>query len=251
MAGSSTDRELAASMTVRKAEPLSQQVTRLLAAEIQAGAFRPGDRLPSEVELARGFGVSRTIMREALASLKNDDILEARQGKGITVKDPLGRQAFRFSDVFGAMIAEPEVNYLYEMRAILESEAAALAALRHDEEEGKAMEAALEALAEAVKKGRSGEDAHNFFNEALVCASRNPVLVEFLNFLRAKLSSLAKELRLNTMMSPERARLVLSEHSRIVAAVRSRDAGEARAAVVYHLRNAAARAGITIFENLS
>ncbi len=231
---------------IKKAKPLSQQVTGILLAEIQAGVFQPGDRLPPETELARKYGVSRTIIREALASLKNDDILESRQGRGITIKDPQGRLAFRFSDVFET-ISQPEVNYLYEMRAILEAEAAGLAALRHTEADRLAIERGYGEMAVAVKEHKPGEEAHFMYNESISVASHNPVLIEFLGFLQAKLRLLAKELRLGTMMSPERATLVLGEHRKIVDAILSRDPTKAREAVLEHLRNAAKRANLQIY----
>lgn len=236
-----------ATSLVKKPESLAQQVSQRLLASIQAGEFSPGDKLPSENELAKEYGVSRTIVREALAALKNDDILEARQGKGIMVKDPEGRKAFRLSDVF-VSISQAEVHHLYEMRAILEAEAAGLAALRQTEEDRVGIARGLEALALAVKEKTSGEDAHDLYNEAIAKASHNPMLIGFLSFLQAKLRSLSKELRLNTMMSPERAKLVLREHEKIVEAILSEKPDNARAAVLEHLRNAAVRAGMTIYE---
>ena len=73
------------------------------------------------------------------------------------------------------------------------------------------------------------------------------ILIEFLGFLQAKLRLLAKELRLGTMMSPERATLVLGEHRKIVDAILSRDPMKAREAVLEHLRNAAKRANLQIY----
>lgn len=230
----------------RRAESLGQQVSQWLLASIQAGKYLPGDKLPSENELAKEFGISRTIIREALASLKNDDILEAKQGKGIIVKDPQVRKAFRFSDVFGT-ISQGEVHHLYEMRAILEAEAAGLAAMRQTKEDRANIAAGLEALALAVIEKTSGEEAHDLYNEAIARASHNPMLIEFLSFLKAKLRLLSKELRLNTMMSPERARLVLKEHEKIVEAIYSGSQARAKAAVMDHLQNAADRAGLKIY----
>lgn len=229
-----------------KSEPLAQQVSQRILARIQVGDFAPGDKLPSENELAKEYGISRTIIREALAALKNDDILESRQGKGITVKDPNSRKAFRFSDVFSS-ISQAEVNHLYEMRAILEAEAAGLAAIRLKEEDRALIQEGLAGLRQAVVDKTPGEDSHNLYNEAIAKASRNPMLIEFLGFLQAKLRSLSKELRLNTMMSPERAKLVLREHEAIVEGIFSRDPRKAREAVLEHLHNAASRAGLSIY----
>ena len=133
-----------------KTERLSSQISKLILSEIQSGQLAIGDRLPSEAELAQKYGVSRTILREAIASLKNEDILEAKQGRGIIVKNSRSRQAFRFSDVFET-ISMGEVNYFYEMRALLESQAAGLAAMRRTQEDIEEITKSFEEMAEAVR----------------------------------------------------------------------------------------------------
>ncbi len=233
-------------VTEIKTERLSSQISKLILSEIQSGQLQPGDRLPTETALAKKYGVSRTILREAIASLKNDDILESKQGRGIIVKDPNLRQAFRFSDVFET-ISVDEINYFYEMRALLESEAAGLAAVRHTAEDRSSIEAALKEMEDAVRNSSPGDEAHFRYNEAIAKASHNPVLIEFLFFLQNKLHSLATELRIKTMMSPERAEIVLSEHKNVVASIFSGDPHVAKQAVITHLKNAAERAGMNIY----
>ncbi len=225
---------------------LAQQVVQHLLELIKEGNYAPGDRLPSENELAKNLGVSRTIVREALASLKNDDVVEAKQGKGILLKDPQGRKAFRVSDVFDTL-SETEATHLYEMRAALESEAACLAAIRLTPEHARLIQDALKGLKDAVAQNQVGEHAHNKFNESIANASGNPVILEFLLFLRTKLYKLSKELRLNTMMSPERASAVFREHEAIVTAILAQDSKGAKEAVQQHLQNAAKRAGLQIY----
>ncbi len=225
---------------------LTQQAVQHLLDIIKEGNFSPGDKLPSENELAKNLGISRTIVREALASLKNDDIVEAKQGKGILLKDPLGRKAFRVSDVFDT-ISENEAKHLFEMRAVLEAEAAGLAALRLTEQGSKSIQEALEALAHTVEENQLGDQAHSVFNESIAKASGNPIIIEFLMFLRTKLQKLSVELRLNTMMSPERAHAVFLEHKSIAEAILARDPVAAKLAVKTHLEHAAQRAGLSIF----
>ncbi|NLD06178.1 MAG: FadR family transcriptional regulator [Synergistaceae bacterium] len=227
-------------------ERLSSQISKLILSEIQSGLLLPGDRLPAETVLAQKYGVSRTILREAIASLKNDDILESKQGRGIIVKDPSKRLAFRFSDVFET-ISVDEINYFYEMRALLESEAAGLAAVRHTKEDMASIKEGLIEMEEAVRNSSPGDEAHFKYNEAITKASHNPVLIEFLTFLQNKLHSLAKELRIKTMMSPERAETVLSEHRNVVESIFSGDPQKAKQAVISHLKNAAQRAGMNIY----
>ncbi|MCK9340797.1 MAG: FadR family transcriptional regulator [Synergistaceae bacterium] len=229
-----------------KTERLSSRISKLILSEIQSGMLLPGDRLPAETVLAEKYGVSRTILREAIASLKNDDILESKQGRGIIVKNPNQRQAFRFSDVFET-ISVDEINYFYEMRALLESEAAGLAAVRHTKEDMVLIKKAFKEMEEAVRSSSPGDEAHFKYNEAIAKASHNPVLIEFLSFLQNKLHSLATELRIKTMMSPERAETVLSEHRHVVESIFTGDPQKAKQAVMTHLKNAAERAGMNIY----
>ncbi|MDP2791384.1 MAG: GntR family transcriptional regulator [Rectinemataceae bacterium] len=233
-------------MEFKKTEGLSQRVSKHLANEIRSGRYKPGDRLPPEAELAAQMGVSRTILREALASLKQDGMVETRQGRGIIICAPGDRSAFRFSDVVENMSAS-EANYLYEMRAILEADAAALAARRLSIEEAHQIRLHFTEMAEAVRLKESGDIAHEAFNEAIAKASKNMFLQEFLTFLHARLRKLSKELRLSTMMDPNRAAHVIEEHKAIADAILSRNSEEARAATLQHLRNAADRAGLSIF----
>ena len=231
---------------LKQQERLSQQVSRLLLGEIRSGAFQPGDRLPTEIDLAKKYGISRTVIREALASLKYDGILESRQGRGIIVKAPGERQAFRFSDVFES-ISRAEANHLYEMRAILEAEASGLAALRHTQSDRKAIKSAFSEMAKAVESNLPGEEAHLLYNEAIARASHNPVLCDFLGFLYGRLRALSRELRLKTRMDPARAALVLDEHKAVLDGILSKNPENARTASLTHLRNAAIRAGLEIY----
>ncbi|MEG1602731.1 MAG: FadR/GntR family transcriptional regulator [Cloacibacillus sp.] len=230
-----------------RGERLSSQISKLILAEIQSGQLSTGDKLPPETELAQKYGVSRTILREAIASLKNDDILESKQGRGIIVKNPRGRQAFRFSDVF-EKVSMDEVNYFYEMRALLESEAAGLAAMRRTDSDMEEICAALAGMEDAVSQNALGAQEHDRYNAAIAAASHNPVLIEFLSFLQYKLHDLAKELRIRTMSSPERAHAVLAEHKQVVDRISGKDPAGAQLAVLTHLKNAAERAGIKIYD---
>jgi len=233
-------------MEFLKTEGLSQRVSKHLINEIRSGRYKPGDRLPPESQLAAQLGVSRTILREALASLKQDGLLETRQGRGLVVCAPDERSAFRFSDVADT-ISSSEVNYLYEMRAILESDAAALAAKRLTAEEATLIRLHYKEMEDAVKAKESGDLAHEAFNEAIAKASKNIFLEEFLSFLHARLRKISKELRLSTMMDPDRAAKVIHEHKAIADTILSGDPEASRAATLQHLRNAASRAGISIF----
>lgn len=198
--------------------------------------------------MAKKFGVSRTVIREALASLKNDGLLSSQQGRGIIVLDTEDRKVFRVSDIFES-ISRSEVNHLYEIRAILESESAAFAAERGTEEELLQIKTSFEEMEQAVSRHEHGADEHFAYNEAITKASHNPALSDLLSFLHGQLKGFARKLRLDTLQDPCRTDIVRSEHRAIVEAITSRNAEMAREATKNHLRNAAKRAGLRIFEN--
>jgi len=113
---------------------------------INADGLEVGDRLPSEARLAEIFGMSRTIVREALVRLAADSITEARRGAGSFVKN-------RPSDKLGAYMPLSELPSTlgsYEVRFVLEAEAARLAAARRSDEEMASIEAALSDLRQVV-----------------------------------------------------------------------------------------------------
>ena len=232
---------------VVKQKPLSQQVAVLLLQEIRSGTFAAGDKLPSEAEMMKRYGVSRTVIREALASMKYDGILSSQPGSGMVVNDLRERQAFRVSDIF-SQCSKVEVNHLYDMRCGLEAEAAALAAIRAGEADLAELEKQFQAMEEAVKRHDPGTIPHALFNQAIAQGSHNPVYVEFLSFLYGQMRALSGDLRLHTLMDPCRTDVVRQEHRQIVEAIFARDPERSRAAVRIHLQHAALRAGLKIYD---
>ena len=73
--------------TIGRAAPLADQVFGALQAEIVDGRLKAGERLPIEPQLAASFGVSRTVIREAVSRLRNDGLVTTKQGSGIYVAD--------------------------------------------------------------------------------------------------------------------------------------------------------------------
>ena len=111
---------------VGRAEPLHKKVAAMISREIAAGRVQPGDRLPTEHELAQTFEVSRNVVREAIACLRSDGVVESRQGLGAFVVQPELRQAIRIDT--DELQQSGNLRSLFELRAMLEVEAAGLAA---------------------------------------------------------------------------------------------------------------------------
>jgi DNA-binding transcriptional regulator YhcF (GntR family) len=111
---------------LRRRETLTSQLTKTLTERIAKGALKPGDKLPSEQELIEQFGVSRTVVREAISSLRAAGLVATQQGVGAFVQAAAASQPFRIDE--NSLDLIKEVINVVELRIGLEAEAAALAA---------------------------------------------------------------------------------------------------------------------------
>ena len=125
------------------AERLSDRLAIVLGRQIDSGALQPGDRLPTEQQLASSHGVSRTVVREAVHQLKSRQLVVSRQGSGVYVAQAPINQPLAFDPaVLGSVQA---VVHVVEVRRVLEAEIAALAAERATRAQVAAMRRALKA----------------------------------------------------------------------------------------------------------
>lgn len=222
------------------ARSLTDRVTDSLARLVGRGALAPGARLPTEMEMAGRFGVSRTVVREAVARLKYAGLLASRQGSGVYVREPSAKMHFRIdSDPRDASVAS--VLEIVELRRGIEAEAAALAASRCTREDLAAIRAALAAIGREEAAGRDGVEADMELHRAIARASGNrhfPALWDFVGqFLRGAMAAT----RANESAHPEFAAQVRAEHRALVDALARHDPAAARAAALHHMDMAAAR----------
>ena len=229
---------------IKRAPKLSDQVVEFITAEIDAGTFTAGDYLPSEADLSAHFGVSRTVIREALGKLKYAGLLASSQGSKTKVAEEGGQRFFRM-DALEPVNLE-EIGFLYEFRAILESEASALAARRRDDENLETLSLLIERLNAAVAQGQDGTEENIEFHKEIVKASKNPFINGFMNFLSGKIYNLVQEDR-NQSKHPGLPREVQHEHIKIFDAIKDGDPSAARIATRVHIKNAANRRGLNIF----
>ncbi|MCA1906480.1 MAG: FadR family transcriptional regulator [Desulfarculus sp.] len=226
------------------AHKLPEKIARVLAGEIAQGRFVTGKPLPPESELAERFGVSRTVIREALARLKYDGLVESRPRVGAIVVPAGQRRAFRLDSLDPR--SGQDLRDLYELRALVESGAAALAAVRHTARDIERMERHLASIDQALENGRLGASPDLAFHRDLASASRNPVLDDFMRFLNTKVSAMIRMARKKSNQDPELAAMVQDEHRAILEAVASGDSERARRAVLSHMQKGALRQGLQI-----
>lgn len=220
---------------------LAEQLADALAEEIRAGRLADGEKLPTEVELVQRFGVSRTVVREAMSRLKSLGLVVSRQGSGVYV---------RIASRFAPLHFDPRhsrslqaVTQMVEVRRALEAEAAELAAQRRDAADLLAIDGAIDALAQAVAAGGDGVAEDVAFHRAIAAASGNPFLCDTLQYLGQYLHRATQVTRANEARRDDFAAQVRAEHADIVAAIRAGDAVRARAAATAHMDNAIARIG--------
>lgn len=220
---------------------LTDRVCDALIELISGDDFPAGSRLPSEMKMASRFGVSRTVIREAVSRLKSEGLVESRQGSGVFVREQNMDAPFRIDPSILESIHS--VLQVVELRQVLEGEIAALAAKRRSIAQLDAIKAALLQIDSEVSAGSDGVDADIAFHRSIAEATGNPhflALVQFLfNFLRSATQ---------TTRSIEATRATLTqqvkdEHRAIVEAISARDAEAARAAARQHMERASRRLG--------
>ena len=227
---------------------LPQQVAEHLAGEIRDGVLELGQKLPSESELCKQYGVSRTVIREAVARLRHDGLLESRQGSGVMVASWENRRAFRLDRV---NMKDPfNINFIYEMRVLIGVESVVLAAVRHQLNDLKRLKHLMDDMAEAIKNDKDGAIPHRAFHKSIAEAGYNPYLIDFESFLQDRLWEIFKQARKRTQTTPGLALKVHNEHQLILDAIASGVPNLAREAALNHLRNAAKRAGVRIYHQL-
>jgi|SRR5579871_2537671 len=193
-----------------------------LQAQIMGGEYRLDDRLPSESELCRTFGVSRPVVREALVSL---------QALGLTASQP-GIGTFVVSDRVRAplLLGRYSPANVREVRRCIEIPAARLAAERRSDRDVGEMAAILARMEDADDPARRNQlDAS--FHIAIARASGNPLTVKLVEELRTVL----EEHSLAAARAPWRRRAAAEEHRAIYDAIVDRDPDAAAGAMEAHL----------------
>jgi DNA-binding FadR family transcriptional regulator len=221
------------------ARALSDTVAQQLLKQIDKGAFERGGKLPTEAVLAQQFGVSRTVIREAVSRLKNEGVVEPRQGSGVFVA---AHGAVRPLRIDYAEAVEPgSVVQILALRRAIEAEVAAEAAMRRTDADMMSIDAALVQIDEAVGEGEDGVTQDVAFHRAIAAATGNPYFLKTLTFLNQYLEAGTVVTRRNEALREDFSRQVREEHAAIAAAIRAGDAMAARNAAQSHMYNAQRR----------
>jgi len=208
-------------------EEVARQIERLILKKL-----KPGDKLPSERELAEMLRVSRSSIRDAIRGLELTGLVEPRQGTGTIVREVSGGSGV--NPFANALKRRKElVSELLDFRKMLEPPLAARAATHASQEEISEMEEILRRQDEKQRQGESAvaEDAEFHYSVAL--ASDNSVILKVLDILM----DLLRETRERSLQVEGRAQRSLAGHRRILAAIKGHDAEAAKAAMRRHIED--------------
>lgn len=213
---------------------LTNQTLQRLIGWLKDGKFKPGSKLPSQSELVRQLGISRTGVREALQGMVALNLIEIRPGLGCFVKTT-SADSFINENVLGILLEKEAILDLIETRKILEGGIAALAAERADKQALWNMEDVLNRLEQAVKRGESVADVATEFHNALAEATNNAVLVKLLRSFNKLMASAGRLVEAEAPSVEHFRRHELASHRVLYNSIRSRDPARAHKAILRHI----------------
>ncbi|HEX5932999.1 MAG TPA: FadR/GntR family transcriptional regulator [Pseudorhizobium sp.] len=228
---------------IRRSDHLPTRIASQIGREIIEGRIVPGEKLPTEHLLAKTFGVSRSVVREAIAQLRNEGLVETRQGVGAFATEFERRQSLRIEH--GDPTNRVAFQNLYQLRMPLEIEAAGLAAIHCTAEDIARLDDALEQMTGAEKWTEQGIAADLAFHRVVANATQNEYFPLFIGFIAERISLAIKAARAKAVLE-EIVEVTIAEHVVIRDAIVRRDPAGARKAMQDHLAQAALRLDLTL-----
>jgi GntR family transcriptional regulator, transcriptional repressor for pyruvate dehydrogenase complex len=226
---------------LRQRETLTSQLSKALRERIDSGELKPGDKLPSEQELVERYGVSRTVVREAISSLRASGFVATQQGVGAFVLQRSGWPVLPAGETNPDVLQE--IVRVLELRIALEVEAAALAAQRRKPEHIEHMRGALDQMAEMIEASEDAIAPDLRFHHAVAEATGNAHFTHLFSYLGALLIPRARvpTFRFYAADPVEYLLRVNHEHEEIYRAIHRQDSDAARSAMRLHLSNSRER----------
>lgn len=206
---------------------------------IRSGDYTPGDRLPGERQLAQQLHVSRTSVREALGRLETVGLVECRHGLGTFVKDP-SREVVQAALMPHLLTDRETLQKLFEIRQLIEVEAAVLAAERANSAQLGVMRRWLEEVETQIARANEAGivTADIEFHRQIIIATGNDIMVDLMD----SIVDLLRAVRRDSINIPELQGSIISGHRAIFEAIAAGNSQAARQAMQDHL--AAIMAGV-------
>lgn len=228
---------------------LADMVIDAMRKRINGGELGPGDKLPTESQMSSHFGVSRTVVREAIAALAADGMVQPRQGAGVFV---MAQASSAFSAIAGMRSNKISVALnVLEVRMGIEIEAAALAAQRRSASQQAAIHEAWNEFGRLLELGGATGKTDFAFHRAIAEATNNPFYIEVLEALGSRTipCDVASPWGTDCVLTYEYQMGLHEEHRLILEAISFRDADGAREAMREHLSRSQDRYRSRLAEN--
>ncbi|WP_417583801.1 FadR/GntR family transcriptional regulator [Nitrincola sp.] len=223
---------------VARSESLAITVASRLEAMITQNHIAVGAKLPTENALCDMFGVSRTVIREAITQLKSLGLVETRRGVGTTViRNQPAETLYAYTI---NPTAVEDILHILELRITFETSAAELAALRRDDQDIELLEASLHAFDQALVKGELARNEDYQFHYGIATATKNPFFRQFYEQFNKSIIPRANIVNTNLDQAATEVYLarIREEHHEILDAIRAKDPEAARKAMHKHLYRA-------------
>lgn len=221
--------------TMSRSSTLTDTVYDAILSGVVDGGFPVGTRLPSEKQLCESYGASRPVIREVLARLRAQGIVESRKGSGSYIMRRSGNTVQMSEDV--ASMAEIEA--CYDFRISLEGECAYYAALNRTEDDIAAMQGAFDAFSAAIQANKRGGINDDFrFHLAIAEATHNVFFVSAFEAIKSRVH-MAIDISRQLTATPLdlRRKTLMREHGAVLDAVVAGDASKARSEMRTHVAN--------------
>lgn len=215
---------------LKRRPPLHREVAEILGEKIISGEFPEKSMLPPERELCAAMGVSRTVIREAIKFLESRGMVRIERGRGMLVEEaqsaPVSENLKLLMRRRGHVLQD-----LIEIRKMLETGIARLAAARRTAANLSAMQAALAVMRQHPDEPEGYVDADVGFHAEIARATQNPVVTVLLE----PLTDLLRESRVKSFSGPRAVRLRLRQHKEILDRIQAKDPAGAEEAMRKHL----------------
>lgn len=218
-----------------KTRKIYEEIVEQLKDMISRGELKPGDKLPAEREMAESLGVSRASVREALTALEAIGILDIRPGEGTYVKQTTIAETFESLALVLAVERNP-LAQMMEVRRVIETECAALAAQRATHEQLDRIEESLQCMKTAPTVPQAVEYDLRF-HFAIAEATQNTILLRMMNTVADLMHHTFRDDREGLYARTEKDRQIIHEHEAIFAAIRDQKPDLARQKMLEHINN--------------
>ncbi|MFS0602854.1 FadR/GntR family transcriptional regulator [Peribacillus frigoritolerans] len=226
-------------MVYKKIKPkkIYEEVSDELYEMIRSGSLKPGEQLDSIQQLAENFQVGRPAIREALSALSSMGLIEIKQGEGTFVKtfDP----AIMNHPLSAALLMDQDnIKHLLEVRKILESGTAEVAAKKRTEENLIELKDMLFNMEKVSDDEELSDKADISFHVAVANASQNELLITLMNHVSELMTEKMRDIRRAALYSEEMTlKQLYQQHVRIYDAIAAQDEDGARSAMLFHLQS--------------